>query len=168
MPDVLVPAGWFTHESGEQWYWDGWGWRGNRADFEVALTPAEVAAQLKPRRLSTLAIPSGPDVLPIEIVGEDRHMAAITDLFDAFGHDSDEITIAAQLRTVPGHRNDPLAMEVVIKGQVVGHVPSELTPAIQPRVAVRGFADVVARVWSGTQAGQPRARVTLFYVADGM
>jgi hypothetical protein len=165
MREVVAPVGWYMHESGERWYWDGWGWRGNQADFDAAVTPAEVAAQLKPRRQSTLAIPSGPDVLPIEIVGEDRHMAAITSLFAAFGHDSDELTIAAQLRTVPGHRNDPLAMEVLIDGQVVGHIPSELTPAIQPRVAVRGFADGVARVWLGTHMGKARARITVFYVA---
>lgn len=164
MREILVSPGWMTHESGEKWYWDGHGWRGNLADFQEAPSVSTLRAEALAASRSGPVVPSGPGVEFIEIVGEERHLPAIQRLFDA-DHASGEITAFATLNAVPGHRNDPYAVEVLIDGNTVGHIPSDVTPRLQPTVVTTGPIDhVVSRVWLGTRFGAPWARVTLFYV----
>lgn len=148
MTEQLVPsAGWLKDADGKRWYWANGTW--------YPLAPPRADIPLSP------SMPHGSDVEIIDIVGEDEHLTAIQSLFPGgFG----EAVFDAVLIPASADHRDPIAVEVAIDDQTVGFLPSEIAPAVHPRVSTAGAVIVPARVLCASRPGGAWARVTLHYV----
>jgi hypothetical protein len=69
-----------------------------------------------------------------DVVGESFHTAQLALLFKAVHVDSDGVNLHAKASLVPEPLNeyDPLAVAVVVRGQTVGHLPSNDAARFQP------------------------------------
>lgn len=113
--------------------------RKQQADFKGL---AEELAGALPERLqdsdaavaTVWDLPGQDGTFSQEVVGESFHVEQFTHLLKGVHVDANGIDLEAKASLVPEPRNeyDPLAVAVVIRGQIVGHLPREDAARFQP------------------------------------
>ncbi|MGV9710007.1 hypothetical protein ACWDTI_05025 [Gordonia sp. NPDC003424] len=140
--------------------------RAQRPQASTTPTPTPAVGS-HPVRASTSRTPSStPLVTDVEIAGESYHQESFARLFRTAAKPlGGLIWRDAELVPEPKNPYDRHAVAVHIGGLVVGHVPAEMAPEVQPKVirANKSHTHVIvaARVWAIFEHGKWSARVTL-------